>query len=112
MTVDELHGIFTAYEMRIGQDGSSNKEAIFKALSKNQSNNLDDEEDLFIKKLEKGTGKYKGNMPLKCFNYGRIRHFSIKCSYPKQEDSDDEEPCCHKKDQKIKIIYKKKFQKK
>ena len=33
------------------------------------------------------------------------------CPYPKQEDSDDEEPCCHKKDQKNKIIYKKNFQK-
>ena len=25
MKIDELHGIFTSYEMRIGQDGSSNK---------------------------------------------------------------------------------------
>ena len=23
---------------------------------------------------EKGTRKYKGNLPLKCLNYGRIRH--------------------------------------
>ena len=37
--------------------------------------------------------------------------FTKKCPYPKQEDSDDEEPCCHKKYQKTKIIYKKKFQK-
>ena len=52
MTVDELHGIFTSYEMRIRQDGPSKKEATFKAsndpnkseaLSKNQSENLDDE---------------------------------------------------------------------
>ena len=35
MTVDELHGIFTAYETRTGQDGSSKKEVAFKALSKN-----------------------------------------------------------------------------
>ena len=46
---------------------------------------------------------------MKCFNCGRIGHFSKKYSYPKQEDSDDEEPCCHKKDQKNK--YKKKFKK-
>ena len=32
MTVDELHGIFTAYEMRTGQDGPSRKEVAFKAL--------------------------------------------------------------------------------
>ena len=45
MTVAELRGIFTAYEMRMGQDGPSKKEAAFKAskepknseaLSKNQ----------------------------------------------------------------------------
>ena len=30
MAVDELHGIFTAYEMRTGQDGPSRKEAAFK----------------------------------------------------------------------------------
>ena len=48
---------------------------------------------------------------MKCFNCGRIGHFSNKFSYPKQEDSDDEEPCCHKKYQKNKTIYKKTFQK-
>ena len=76
MTVDEIHGIFTTYEMRTRQNGSSKKEAGFKSLSKNQSENLDDEESLFIKKLEKGIGKYKGKIPLKCFNCGRIGHLS------------------------------------
>ena len=47
MTVDEIHGIFTSYEMRTRQNGSSKKEATFKALSKNQSENLYDEESLF-----------------------------------------------------------------
>ena len=78
----------------------------------NQLENSYDEEALFIKKLEKGTRKYKGNIPLKWFNYGRIGNFSKKCPYPKQEDSDNEEPCSHKKDQKSKTIYKKKFNKK
>ena len=48
MTVDELHGIFTAYEMRTWQDGPLRKEEIFKvtkqstkseAFSKDQSEN-------------------------------------------------------------------------
>ena len=64
MTIDELHRILIAYEMRIGQDGTSEKEATFKI----QFEDLDDEEALFIRKLERGTGKYKGNLPLKCFD--------------------------------------------
>ena len=71
-------------EMRTRLKESSRKEAAFKASSKKQSENLDDEDALFIKKIEKGTGKYKGKLPLKCFNCGRIGHFSSKCTYPKQ----------------------------
>ena len=44
----------------------------------------------FIKKLKKGTWKYKGNIPLICFNCGKIGHFSNKCPYPKKEESHDE----------------------
>ena len=96
MTIDELHGIFTAYEMRTRKNGSSKKEATFKFVSKIQYEDLDDEESLFIKKLDRGTSKYKGKLPLKFFNCGRIGHFSRKRPYPKQEDIDDEEPYCHK----------------
>ena len=80
MTVDETHGILTVYEMRTGLNETSKKEAVFKVTSKNQSENIDDEESLFVSRLNQGTGKYKGKLPLKCFNYGRIGHFSHKCS--------------------------------
>ena len=109
MKIDELHGIFTSYEMRTRQNESSKKEASFKAVSKIQFEDLYDEEALFINKIERGTGKYKGKLPLKRFNCGRIWHLDRKCPHPKQEDSDDEEPFYHKKDQKNKTIYKKKF---
>ena len=75
---------------------------MFKVTSKIQSENLDDEEALFVSKLKKGTRKYKGKIPLKCFNYGRIGHFSHKWSYPKQEEGDHEESCCHKGKNKFK----------
>ena len=39
---------------------------------------------------------------MKCLNCGRIGHFSHKCSYPKQEESDHEESCCHKGKKKFK----------
>ena len=83
VTMDELHGILTVYEMRTGQNGSSRKEAAFKASIKNQSENPNDEEALFINKLERGTRKYKGKLPLKCFNCGRIGHFSSEFTYTK-----------------------------
>ena len=56
VTVDELHGILTAYDMRTRQDKNSKKGAAFKVTSNNQSENLDDEEALFVSRLNKGTG--------------------------------------------------------
>ena len=50
-----------------------------------------------LKKLEKGTGKYKGKLPLKCFNCGRYGHFASKFTYPKQDDSDERETSKFKK---------------
>ena len=48
------------------------------------------EEANFIKKLYKGSGKYKGKLPFKIFNCGNIGHFQAKFPYPK-EDSEDED---------------------
>ena len=39
VTMDELHGILTMYEMRTGQNGSSRKEAALKVSLKNESEN-------------------------------------------------------------------------
>ena len=86
--------------MRTGHNDSSRKEAAFKAIneskkskapSKNHLEILDDVEAFFIKKLERGTDKYKGKLPLKCFSCGRIRGFASKCPYSKQDDSDKRE---------------------
>jgi hypothetical protein len=46
---------------------------------------IDEEVANFMKKLKKGTSKFKGKLPLKCFNYGKVGHFSNKYPYPKQE---------------------------
>ena len=51
---------------------------------------------LFVSRLNKGTREYKGKLPLKFFNCGRIGHFSHKCPYPKQQVIDHEESCYHK----------------
>jgi hypothetical protein len=93
LTVDQLHGIFTTYEMRKGNNKSSKRETTFKEsktkMRQEQKTNdelldiSDEETTNFIKKLKKGIGKYKGKIPLICFNYVKIAHFSIKCPYPK-----------------------------
>jgi hypothetical protein len=99
ISMDKLHGIFTAYEMRTEQENPDIKEAAFKA-SKNSkkkgrkkeehSNNSDvseDDEEVanFVKRLNKGTdGRYRGNLPLICFNCDGIGHFANKCPYKKK----------------------------
>ena len=75
MTVDELHGTLTTYEMRIELEDLVGKEATFKVSNKkgtskqnpkSEYNNEDDESDNeeeanFMRKLKGGTSKYKDN---------------------------------------------------
>jgi hypothetical protein len=44
----------------------------------------------FVRKLQKGIGKYKGMLPLKCFNCGGIGIFASKCPQ-RNKDNDEEE---------------------
>jgi hypothetical protein len=91
MTMDELHRILTTYEMRIEQDNMAMKEETFKA-SKNTkkkdkqnpklycsySNEPEEyeEEANFVRRLKRGTKKYKGMFALKCFNCDGVGHCS------------------------------------
>jgi len=45
----------------------------------------------FVRKLKRETHKYKGMLPLKCFNCGKICHFASKCPYAKNLDRNEEE---------------------
>jgi hypothetical protein len=120
LTVDQLHGIFIAYEMRTGNDKSSKREITFKSSKRkmreekttnDELSNISDEETAnFIMKLKKVTRKYKGKNPLICFNCGKIGHFVNKCPYPKKEESDDERTLKNQK--KNNTNNKKKFYKK
>lgn len=58
--------------------------------------------------MRKGTRKYKGEIPLKYFNYGKIGHFASKCPCGRCLDSDEEEeaPKKEKKNKKREIINK------
>jgi predicted hydrolase (HD superfamily) len=98
--MDELHGIFTTYEMRTEQENPDVKEAAFKAskrskqkkneqeeYSSNSDVSEDDEEVAnFVKRLNKGTNsRYRGNLPLICFNCDGIGHFLTNVLIRKRE---------------------------
>jgi hypothetical protein len=87
MTMDELHGSLIAYEMRTGtKSDQPNNEATFKAINKtkDKDNDLDEEITNFVRRFQKGIGRYKGKSPLKWFNCGRIWHIAKKSYYKKR----------------------------
>jgi hypothetical protein len=101
--MDELHGIFTTYEMRTEQENLDVKEASFKASKRSKknkkeheeyNNNNDISEDYkevanFIKILNKGTNdRYRGKIPLSFFNCDGIGHFSNKCLHKKKRNDE------------------------
>ena len=98
--MDELYGFLKTYELRLGIDNLPKGEATFKVIKKTNQKQLsqtnhdkesDEEEANFVKKLQKGSGKYKGKLPFKCFNCGRIGYFQAKCTYHKEESKDEDE---------------------
>jgi hypothetical protein len=66
------------------------------------------EEANLIRKLQKGSGKYKGKIPFKCFNCCKVGHFTSKCPYPK-EDPEEKENKNKEYQKKEKPDYKKNF---
>jgi hypothetical protein len=93
---DQILETLTAYEMRIVKYKPTSREASFK-VDKNEDSEPDEIEAKFVKRLKKGSCKYKGKFPFKCFNCGRISHFSNKCPHKgKDQTCDDEEKYKHK----------------
>jgi hypothetical protein len=87
MTMDELHGSLIAYEMRTGTESDQpNNEAAYKAIkkAKDKDNNLDEEITNFVRRFQKGSGRYKGKSPLKFFNCSRIWNIVENCYYKKR----------------------------
>ena len=54
-----------------------------------------------MRKLKRGTDKYKGKLPFNCSNCGKVGHFASKFPYARGSYSDEEEvPKKEKKYQK------------
>jgi hypothetical protein len=90
LSIDQLLGTLTAYEMRINKDKSSTREASFK-VDNNADSEFDEIEAKFVRRLKKGSGKYQGKLPFKCFNCGKIGHFASKCPHQKKGQNFDDE---------------------
>ena len=70
------------------------------------------EEANFIKKLQKGSRKYIGKIPFKCFNCGKIGHFQSKCPYPKKDSEDEDDKSKQYKKKKENLTIRKSTKKK
>jgi hypothetical protein len=103
ISMDELHGIFTAFEMKTGQENLDVKEETFKASRRSKkkkkeqeeysssSDISEDDEEVanFVKRLNKGTnGRYRGKLPLIFFNCDGIGHFANKCPHKKKRNNE------------------------
>jgi hypothetical protein len=84
LSIDQLLGIVTSYEMRISKDKTTSRESSFKE-DKNEDSEPDVIEEKIVRRLKKGSGRYQGMFPFKCFNCVNIGHFVSKCPHKKKD---------------------------
>ncbi len=90
LKMSQLHGILTAYEMRKGGP-SDRREAAFKTSGKGEYyESGEEEESNFVRNLQRGTGRFKGKLPFKCFSCGRVGHYAAKCPHKDKIDKGKE----------------------
>eukprot|EP00253_Pinus_taeda_P007620 PITA_07620 len=90
LKMSQLHGILTTYEMRKGGP-SDRREAAFKASGKGEYyESGEEEESNFVRNLQRGTGRFRGKLPFKCFSCGRVCHYAAKCPHKDKIDKGKE----------------------
>jgi len=94
ITMTQLHRILTAFEMRKGGP-SDMREAVIKASGReelNESGHISEEEEEanFVKNLQRGSGRFRGKLPFKCFACGRVGHYAIEFPHKDKLDKGKE----------------------
>jgi len=87
--------------MRKGGPSDKSKDA-FKASGKGDYNNMgyiseEEEESNFVKNLQRGSGRFIGKLPFKCFDCGRVSHYATKCPHKDKLDKGKEPVIWNKK---------------
>ena len=92
----QLHGILISFEMRKGGP-SDMRETTFKDLAKGKEELdesryiLEEEEKVnFVKKLQWGSGRFRGKLTFKFFACGRVSHYVAKCTHKDKNDKGKE----------------------
>lgn len=79
-TREQIYGTLSTFEIRKFGKEKFKTESAFKASKKDPEEESSDEmEEIFLRRLKKGTDKYKGMLPLKCFRCGKIGHIATRC---------------------------------
>lgn len=76
---------------------SDMREATFKSIAKGKEKEESgyaskEEEANFVKKLQVGTGSFRGKLPFKCFSYGILGHYDAKFPYKENQEKQKEAP--------------------
>lgn len=80
-TKEEIYGRLSAFEMKKFGKSKKKSESSFKASKEDPEDERSTEmEANFLRKLKKGTTKYKGMLRIKCFGCGNIGHIAARYS--------------------------------